>query len=1195
MTRILIVDDKQENLYYLDALFTAHGYIVERAQHGAEALVRARAAVPDIIVSDLLMPVMDGYTLLRHWKSDHRLQRVPFVVYTATYTEPEDERLAYALGADAFILKPTEPDDLIARIRDVENAVRAGTPPRATVALSDEPDLLKVYSQTLVRKLEEKSLQLEEANQTLQREAADRRQMAELQSALLAAMGEGLQGLALDGTITFENDAAVRMLGWERGELIGKQKHALIHHHHPDGSPYAIDDCPIWKTMRDGKVRRVADDVFFRRDGSSFPVEYTCAPMRDADGQIAGVVLSFRDVSETRQAQSTVREQATLIENAQRIARMGSWHMDCVTGTLTWSDATCELFGISPNEFRGTFEHFRSFILPEDQSAEDATQARVSPEQPLLESEYRIRRPDGEIRWMYERGEVEFDASGKQIRRIGMVMDVTDQHEANARLAEANSLLRIAGRAAQLGGWRVDLPERRLVWSDAIRELHDVPPGRQLTHDENLALYPPESRLTIDRLLADCERDGIPFDVELEKRTITGRQIWVRTVGEAVRNDEGRIVQIQGALQDVTARRSAQEASRQRDAVLRIANRMTRTGGWAIEFPDMRTVWSDEIFDMLDFPRGAVPPLEEALTLYPEPGRTELGRLIERCAGQGASFEMELPIVTKTGRRLWARVAGEAHRGDSGQIVRVQGAFQDITERRRAEDYLRESEERFRQLAETITQVFWISDVSKRRILYVSPAYEAIWGRPAAELYEHPETWLTAVHEDDRPTVQRALALQATGGYDVTYRIVRPDGAIRWVNDRAYPVLDDQGRAYRIVGVAEDHTERKAIEAQFLRAQRMESIGTLAGGIAHDLNNVLTPILMSIEMLRDENHAEGRAETLATIEASAMKGADMVRQVLSFARGVEGQRMDVDPRRLLRDVAKIGNDTFLKSIQVRVSVASDVPAVLGDPTQLHQVLLNLCVNARDAMPEGGTITLTARARELTAVQATAFPDAKPGAYVMLEVTDTGLGMPRDVLDRIFEPFFTTKEPGKGTGLGLSTSLAIVKSHGGFFNVRSTPGAGTTFEVFLPVSSSENREEASAARRAKLRGHNELVLVVDDEATIREMTRRMLEMFGYRVIVAADGAAAVDAFRANLGSVSVVLTDMMMPVMNGAATVRALRALEPGVRVVAVSGLGDAVDLPGVEAPLHRPVRRLAKPYTTEELLEALFQALHDDG
>ncbi|HEU4989793.1 MAG TPA: PAS domain-containing protein [Gemmatimonadaceae bacterium] len=1068
MTRILIVDDKPENLYYLDALFTAHGYTVERAQHGAEALVRARAAVPDIIVSDLLMPVMDGYTLLRHWKTDRRLRRVPFVVYTATYTEPEDERLAYALGADAFILKPTEPDELIARVREVEGAAHTGTPPRSTMRLEEEPDLLKVYSQTLVRKLEEKSLQLEAANLSLQHEIAERRQMAELQSALLASLGEGVHGLSLDGTIMFENDAAVAMLGWGRGELVGKPGHATVHHHRQDGTPYPMEECPIWQTMQDGVVRRASNEVFYRRDGSPFPVEFTCAPMRDAEGRIAGVVVSFRDVTDARRAESVVREQATLIQNAQRMARMGSWHMDCVTQRLTWSDATCELFGIAPAEFQGTFEHFRSFILPEDQQAEDATQARVSPQNPLLETEYRIRRPNGEIRWMYERGEVEFDASGKQLRRIGVVMDVTAEHEANARLAEANSLLRIAGRAARVGGWRVILPGRELVWSEQIRALHEVPAGYQPSYEENLAFYTPESRRIVEPLIASCMADGVPFDVEIEKRTATGRQIWVRTVGEAVRDADGRIVQIQGALQDVT-------------------------------------------------------------------------------------------------------------------------------ERRMAVDHLRESEERFRQLAETITQVFWISDMTKHRILYVSPGYETIWGRPCAELYGHPETWLTAIHEDDRAMVESALPLQATGEYDVTYRIVRPDGTIRWVNDRAFPVLDDDGNPFRIVGTAEDCTDRKAMEAQFLRAQRMESIGTLAGGIAHDLNNVLTPILMSIEMLKQEDTPEGRAETIATIEASATKGADMVRQVLSFARGVEGQRMDVDPRRLLRDVAKIGNDTFLKSIQVRVSVPGDVPAVLGDPTQLHQVLLNLCVNARDAMPDGGTITLTARARELTPAQAPKFPDAKPGSYVMLEVADTGQGMPPEVAERIFEPFFTTKEPGKGTGLGLSTSLAIVKSHGGFFNVRSAPGAGTTFEVYLPVSGGDAREDVGAARRAKLRGHNELVLVIDDEATIREMTRRMLEMFGYRVIVAADGAAGSDAFRKYLGSVSVVLTDMMMPVMNGAATVRALRALEPGVRVVAVSGLGDAVDLPGVEGPSHRPVRRLAKPYTTEELLEALFQALHDDG
>jgi PAS domain S-box-containing protein len=421
---------------------------------------------------------------------------------------------------------------------------------------------------------------------------------------------------------------------------------------------------------------------------------------------------------------------------------------------------------------------------------------------------------------------------------------------------------------------------------------------------------------------------------------------------------------------------------------------------------------------------------------------------------------------------------------------------------------------------------------------------------------------------------------------------VSKDGRPLTVESRWTLVRDEAGRARSVLVINTDITERRNLEQQFLRAQRLESIGTLAGGMAHDLNNVLTPIMVAVGILSDNEQDPERREILATLEASARRGADMVQQVLSFARGVEGRRVQVQVDTVVRDVERIVNDTFLKNIDMRTKVAGDLWAVSGDPIQLHQVLLNLCVNARDAMPGGGRLAVSAENVTLDAAFASANIDAKPGPHVRLEVSDSGAGVPADIIDRIFEPFFTTKDVSKGTGLGLSTSLAIVKSHGGFIQVESAPGRGATFRVYLPAQVATAAAPAPAAAAELPRGHGELILVVDDEAPVRQVTRRMLEAFGYRVLLAEDGAEAVNLFSQRKDEVAAVITDMMMPVMDGPATIRALRVMCPDVRIIAASGLhgrGNDAHASSIASVKHF----LPKPYTAGELLTALKVVLSE--
>jgi PAS domain S-box-containing protein len=391
-----------------------------------------------------------------------------------------------------------------------------------------------------------------------------------------------------------------------------------------------------------------------------------------------------------------------------------------------------------------------------------------------------------------------------------------------------------------------------------------------------------------------------------------------------------------------------------------------------------------------------------------------------------------------------------------------------------------------------------------------------------------------------------------------------------------------------------DITEKKKLESQILRSQRMESIGTLAGGIAHDLNNVLTPLLISVQVLKEKVTDDDGQKLLEALETNVRRGASLVKQVLAFGRGVAGERTLVYPAHVVREIKQIVHETFPKSVKFEFHSPADLWPIIGDPTQLHQVLLNLCVNARDAMPKGGALAIHMENVIFDEVYAGMNLEARPGPYVCIKVEDTGTGIPKAIQDKIFDPFFTTKALGTGTGLGLSTTLAIVKSHGGFINFNSAPGKGTTFKVYFPANTTLVDAENAVTEQSKLpRGHDELVLVVDDEEPIRNLAQKVLTRFGYRVLLAADGAEAVSLYAPRQNEIDVVITDMAMPIMDGPATIVALKAINSKVRIVSSTGLASDG---GLAMAKNAGIQHfIPKPYTTETILNTLHEVLHGNS
>jgi PAS domain S-box-containing protein len=522
-------------------------------------------------------------------------------------------------------------------------------------------------------------------------------------------------------------------------------------------------------------------------------------------------------------------------------------------------------------------------------------------------------------------------------------------------------------------------------------------------------------------------------------------------------------------------------------------------------------------------------------------------------------------------------------RGQDGKYYGRIWSFRDITEHRR-------SEARFRRLIDSNAQgvLFWNA---QGEVTDANDAFLRLVNYTREDLEAGCINWVARTPPEYADLDRRALEELAASGACAPYEkeFIRKDGSRVPILIGAATFEDnpEDGVAFVL-----DLTERKKLEKQFLRAQRMESIGTLAGGIAHDLNNILSPIMMSIDVLAHTAKDPEAKSLLATIEVSARRGADIVRQVLSFARGIEGERVEVQPQYLLKDLEKIIKDTFPKNIELQFSVTSETHTILGDPTQVQQILLNLCVNARDAMPDGGTLSIAMEDCVLDEQYVAKNIQAEAGRFVKITVTDTGTGVPLDLQDKIFEPFFTTKELNHGTGLGLSTVMAIVKSHKGIINLYSEPGRGTTFRVYLPAmeSVSETWREKSNGNELP-RGQGETILVVDDEASILAVTRQTLQAFGYHVLAAADGADAVAIYAQHHSEIAIVLTDIMMPIMDGAAMIRVLRRINPEVKIIATSGLnanGSVVRAPGLDVKHF-----LTKPYMAGTLLSKVQEVLSE--
>lgn len=559
--------------------------------------------------------------------------------------------------------------------------------------------------------------------------------------------------------------------------------------------------------------------------------------------------------------------------------------------------------------------------------------------------------------------------------------------------------------------------------------------------------------------------------------------------------------------------------------------------------------------------------------------------LLREAVAQGCSA----PMILLTGQGdhdidVEAMKAGAVDYLDKSHIGAplLERSIRYAIERKQAERKIREQA----ALLDVTTDAILVRDLNNK-ILFWNKGAEHLYGWRAADALGQSANEL--LYKQASPQMEIALqaVLEKGEWHGELYQITQEGKSIT-VESRWTLVPSGTQQPQSILTVNTDITEKKQLEAQFLRAQRMESLGTLASGIAHDLNNVLTPILMTAQLLETQLQDEQSQRLLPVLIANAKRGAALVKQVLSFARGVDGKFTIVPVKHLISEIRQIVEETFPKSIEIDTDIPHDLRNLFGDTTQLHQVLMNLCVNARDAMPQGGTLKISAENLWIDENYVRMNLDAKVGFYVAITVADKGTGIPPDILDRIFEPFFTTKEIGKGTGLGLSTVIGIIKSHRGFVKVYSEMGRGTQFKVYLPAAEAmqpQHMEESELPR-----GNGELILIVDDEAAIREITKTSLEAYNYKALTASDGIEAVALYVEHQNEINLVLMDMMMPSMDGPTTIRTLQKINPQVKIVAVSGVAPSDKLAKVNTIGVKTF--VSKPYTVKELLQTLQAVLY---
>ncbi len=821
-------------------------------------------------------------------------------------------------------------------------------------------------------------------------------------------------------------------------------------------------------------------------------------------------------------------------------------------------------------------------IHPDDREAYlQADHAAFLKRAPITQ-EFRLRRRDGEYRWLLEECVPFYGPAGEFAGYVGACIDISERKLAEEALRDSEDRFRRAADAAAALVYSVDLTAgNAAVVHGMERVIGFRPEGSALDSDWWHARIHPDDLQAHLAALAEHVRCGEYFRAEYRVRHDDGRWVRVQDMGQVIRDADGTAARIVGAVVDVTGRREAEDR-------LRLALAGARAGAWEWDLVTGKSSWSPELFQLVGLDPDRTPSVELFMELIHPEDRASTLDAIRAAAAGGGRFELEFRVLRPDGSIIWLGSAGQVEHDEQGRPTRARGINQDISERRAAQEHLR--------LALAAGQAgVWSWDIVTGATTW-SPENYALFGFDPGVHHPRHTDWESRIHPDDHtPTLQavKDVLEGRTQEYRAEYRIVHPERGVRWVTSLGRVDRTVEGSPIRMSGINLDVTQRRETEARLQQAQRVQSVGRLAGGIAHEVNNLMTAVLgfgsFAIREMAPGHPAISEVEQM--IKAGE-RAAAITRQLLAFTRQQVLRPARLELNAVVRELVPVIERLLGAEHTLVLRLESGLGDVQADPGQLEQVLVNLALNSRDAMSAGGTVTIATQAAELDEDALARHPgiELRRGRYIQLSVTDTGSGMDEATRIRVFEPFFTTKPVGQGTGLGLSTVYGIVKQSGGYIWLYSEPRIGTTVKVYLPVTESEAEATRPAAPDVRVsEAHGEVVLVAEDEPMVRSLARRSLEVHGYRVIEAADGRAALELLESLGGGVDLVLSDAVMPELSGRALGEIIGARWPAIPVIYMSGYpGKEVVERGLVSP-DAPF--VAKPFTPEALARRAREVL----
>jgi len=878
--------------------------------------------------------------------------------------------------------------------------------------------------------------------------------------------------------------------------------------------------------------------------------------------------------------EAELRESEQLLQQSQTVARLGSYVLDVLTGQWRSSRVLDDIFGID-----GTHPHdvagWVAIVHPDARSEmRRYFEHEVLGKKQRFDREYRIVRPcDGRERWVQGLGDLECDAAGRVLRMVGTIQDITDRKLSEAALRESEERFRLLSEAAFEGIGVIELG-RIVDCNERFATMHGYAPG-EMIGKAVLDIVAPEHRAVVsERLrtgagdrheLLALRKDGSVFAVEVQGRALAYR---------------GRVLKLV-AVRDITERRRTEQALRKSEEKFSKAFLAAPAGISVSALEDGRLLEVNQEFSRLfGYTREeALGRTSFELGVWLDPG--DRGRILRLLAAEGEVKDLELRLRAKDGRIVTLRYSAQAIELE-GQSLLL-SAFVDITQRKQAEAALERSQEQYRALVEGVRDVIFAVSPDGM-IEALNPAFEEITGWPRGEWLGRPFVGL--LHPEDVPAAIELLqrVLRDEPRPTAQLRVRARSGGHR-VGEFHTTVQRRDGVIVGILGIVRDITDRLALEERFRQAQKMEAVGQLAGGVAHDFNNLLTVIRSYSDLMLDGLPAEDeRRADIEEIREAARRATVLTGQLLAFSRRQVLQPTIVSLNTVVTGAERLLRRLIGEDVTLVTRLDPTLAAVKADPGQLEQVIMNLAVNARHAMPEGGTLTVeTANVAVGTVTPADLATVMPPAAYVLLRVTDTGIGMDAETMAHLFEPFFTTKELGKGTGLGLATVYGVVKQSGGYIAVESEPGRGAAFSIYLPrVREPAEAGDAALARSGSLEGR-ETILLVEDEGAVRTVASQSLRRLGYTVLEAADGDAAVSVARGHAAPIAILVTDVVMPGMDGVTLADRLRAGHPELQVLFMSGYAHDVVL---QHDALEPVRHfLQKPFTPEMLARKVRDVL----